>query len=100
MPRCPITASVTTKIAAGEGRSPDRAIYPDDDFDVSLGAWGGGICAPCTGSNPVSIIGCQHHEQVLHSSSAARRRAVVPALVAGFGTVRGYGPGDNKTGFV
>lgn len=26
------------EIAAGEGCSPDRAIYPDDEFDVSLGA--------------------------------------------------------------
>ncbi|MBT9595970.1 MAG: hypothetical protein IV094_08305 [Vitreoscilla sp.] len=26
------------EIAAGESRSPDRAIYPDDEFDVSLGA--------------------------------------------------------------
>lgn len=26
------------EIAAGEGRTPDRAIYPDDEFDVSLGA--------------------------------------------------------------
>lgn len=26
------------EIAADEGRSPDRAIYPDDEFDVSLGA--------------------------------------------------------------
>jgi hypothetical protein len=25
------------EIAAGEGHSPDRAIYPDDAFDVSLG---------------------------------------------------------------
>lgn len=26
------------EIAAGEGPSPERAIYPDDEFDVSLGA--------------------------------------------------------------
>lgn len=24
------------EIAAGDGRSPDRAIYPDDEFSVSL----------------------------------------------------------------
>jgi hypothetical protein len=26
------------EIAAGEGSSPDRAVYPDDEFDVSLRA--------------------------------------------------------------
>lgn len=26
------------EIAAGESRSPNRAIYPNDEFDVSLGA--------------------------------------------------------------